>query len=381
MHPPVFRCTIKTKEITGLLVNIRNLFEKRAIKHSAIKLEVIDNKLFVYASDNATQFVAHCDVQEATDGVAIVRGEKLRELLLKIDAEYVHLSPEITQYTIHPTLLLEAGNSKSRWTCLDNGQYSLPFDRANFKSVIQIDNIAFREALDRTQHAASVESVRYYLNGINMTHKDNTLSLTATDGHRLARMGIDCHLIDQDRQVNFTISNRAARVLMDITHDRDTTLDISINENCTVAKFTLDEVEIITSGLDGIYPNVERVIPTGGKQFIKFNAQDMIKAIELIGAVDKTAIRLERALDAITIFSKNSPTGYGNTNIEIIDTNMDSLYVGYNPKYLHTLLRKIKGEHARLQFDTDDIQKKPTLVVDEADIRMIYVLMPMKVTA
>ena len=61
-----------------------------------------------------------------------------------------------------------------------------------------------KDGLKKTSYAISTDETRYVLNGINCSFKDNTLTLVATDGRRLAMV---------DHELEFLESNEIAVII------------------------------------------------------------------------------------------------------------------------------------------------------------------------
>lgn len=97
-----------------------------------------------------------------------------------------------------------------------------------------------QSAFEFVSHAAAKSDVRYYLNGVHIkSDGKGTLTLTATDGHRLAQITVDCDCPELER----IITNESVKLAI-----------ASLKAGIMPALLELPET-------GGIYPDVDRVIP------------------------------------------------------------------------------------------------------------------------
>jgi DNA polymerase-3 subunit beta len=59
-------------------------------------------------------------------------------------------------------------------------------ESAAFGPAFSVPQKVLKDLLGQVSFAMAVQDIRYYLNGILFVAEGNTLSLVATDGHRLA---------------------------------------------------------------------------------------------------------------------------------------------------------------------------------------------------
>jgi DNA polymerase-3 subunit beta len=115
-----------------------------------------------------------------------------------------------------------------------------------------------KDLLGQVSFAMAVQDIRYYLNGILFVAEGNTLSLVATDGHRLAfasaELDVDVHQAGshpaaQDRAGAAAPAERQRR--------KPPEMQFANNQ----AKFTFGGMEFVTKLVEGKFPDYNRVIP------------------------------------------------------------------------------------------------------------------------
>jgi DNA polymerase III subunit beta len=83
-------------------------------------------------------------------------------------------------------LILKGGKSRFTLQTLPAEDFPLVQEAANFGPVFSVPQKTLKELLAQVSFAMAVHDIRYYLNGILFVAEGKTLSLVATDGHRLA---------------------------------------------------------------------------------------------------------------------------------------------------------------------------------------------------
>lgn len=126
----------------------------------------------------------------------------------------------------------------------------------------------FSKALKFASHAAIKRDIRYYLLGVRLEIAGQTLTLIATDGARLAlcSLTMDCSMPDGAMTIG---NDDVKRVLSTIAKDKGSiSLRVEPSTDANAPSTLVIEAAGTTSrikGLDGVYPNVRRVIPSAGR--------------------------------------------------------------------------------------------------------------------
>ena len=121
--------------------------------------------------------------------------------------------------------------------------------------------------------AASTDEAKQMLTGINVSITSGTITQAATDGHRLSMRSYATEAGD----MAFTIPARSIRRI-----DGDVLLTIDKHQ---AAMVTADGTTIISRLLDGTYPNVQQLIPTGYKHTLTCERKQLLHALERVAVI------------------------------------------------------------------------------------------------
>ncbi|MCB2038727.1 MAG: DNA polymerase III subunit beta, partial [Ottowia sp.] len=110
-----------------------------------------------------------------------VGARKLIDILRTMPADQT-VSLESNQSKV----ILKGGKSRFTLQTLPAEDFPLVQEAASFGPAFSVPQRTLKHLLDQVAFAMAVHDIRYYLNGILFVAEGKTLSLVATDGHRLA---------------------------------------------------------------------------------------------------------------------------------------------------------------------------------------------------
>ena len=222
------------------------------------------------------------------------------------------------------------------------------------------------ELLGGTIFAASTEETRYYLQGPYLHHIDGSTLAVATDGHKLAKIGINA---DQDFPPVIIPRKTSVEAVKSFS---DGDIEVSVSE--TKIRFAAPNFTILSKVIDGSFPAYERVIPTGNKNVATINSDELRSALDRVMAAtdDRTrAVKLSIADGEVTISARAANASA--TDAVGCTLNGEACTIGFNGAYLMEILRQIEGDVSINYADAGS----PALF--RGATNALYLLMPMRV--
>lgn len=213
----------------------------------------------------------------------------------------------------------------------------------------------------------SKEETRYYLNGIAWSPGSRMM---ATDGHRLSICTYDASeadtpiLIIPRKMVGVIGSHLAGR-------------DVKVYQAYKNAlDFIAHGVTFRAKLIDGVFPDVSRVIPKSNERILSVKKAEIATAIKqavAIGSENVRCVRLMAESGKLVIAYDAAPFGKA-----VIPTSSDwpegMDTIGFNHNYISNLIDTC-GDDIRILMDTP---ASPTTILD-GDKQMVRLLMPMRV--
>lgn len=238
-----------------------------------------------------------------------------------------------------------------------------------------------RGLIDRTRFAISTEETRYYLNGIYLhageADGEAVLRAVATDGHRLAR--VEEKLPEGAAAMpGVIVPRKTVNELRKLLDEVSGNVDIGLSD--TRIQFHFDNVVLTSKLIDGTFPEYDRVIPRDNDKVLRVGKRDFAEAVGRVAAISaekQRPVKLTLSRDLLVLSASSPESGVATEELDSARVQYDAspLEIGFQARYLSDITDQISE---RVEFRFSD-GAAPTVVVDGADERALYVLMPMRV--
>jgi len=326
-----------------------------------------DNKLSLTGSDQEVEITGRCVVESGEAGETTVPARKLMEICRNLP-----VSAGIEASLQDNRLKLTSGRFSSQLATLPAVEFpSVELDAGD--SEFSIEGVRFRKILEQTGFAMAQQDVRYFFNGMLLEVTPERIRTVATNGQRLAMCTLDLAL-DLSADQRIIIPRKGVFELQRLVGESEATVQLTLSSNHL--KATLGESSLITKLIDGVYPDYERAIPTGGKNICVGDR------LEIREALSRTAILSnEMYRNVRLIFSKgnlhiqtNNPQQEEAEETVAVEYEGDQLEIGFNVEYLLDVLAAVSGE--KIRFTLSDANGA-ALVEGLEESESIYVISPM----
>jgi DNA polymerase-3 subunit beta len=345
-------------------------------------IPILSNFLFEAAGDKLSITATDLDLSLRTSCVAKVKKEGSCTVPARKLYDYVKLLPD-GEIAIK---MLE-----NHWVAIRSGRSNtkmVGMARANFPAlphfpgtdVIKIPASILRTLIAKTIFAISNEESRYTLNGALMVLKPESVTMVATDGHRLAHI--------ENTKAKFNVSGELKTLVpKKAMAELNTLLQLGEAEEVEFARddatlfFRVGPRLLTSRQLTGQFPNYEAVLPRENNKIVTVKSEDLAGAIQRVAqfADERSgAIRMRLDKNEIKISSSSTETGESEDTIETAYA-ADAVTIGFNSQYLLDFLKVANTGEVRMELK--DSQSAGQLRPDEKDedYKYRYIVMPMRI--
>ena len=232
----------------------------------------------------------------------------------------------------------------------------------------------------KTGFAIASEESRYTLNGALMVLKPESITMVATDGHRLAHIERSGEKFEGvSGELKTLIPKKAmdeSRSLLDST-DAET---IEFAKDESTLYFRIGPRLLTSRQLTGQFPNFEAVLPKDNNKSVTLPGNELGAAISRVAqfADERSrAVRLRMEKGELKLSASSTETGESEDTIET-SYQGDSLTVGFNAQYILDFLKAVGAGDVKLEFK--DAQSAGQLrPADSEDYKYRYIVMPMRI--
>jgi DNA polymerase-3 subunit beta len=249
------------------------------------------------------------------------------------------------------------------------------------ESAIPIPAQVLRNLIAKTIFAISNEESRYTLNGALMVLKPESITMVATDGHRLAHVEHGPTTLAVSGEMRVLVPKKAMSELSMLLGASDApAVDFAKDESTLF--FRIGGRLLTSRQLTGQFPNYEAVLPRDNNKSVIVHCDELSAAIQRVAQFAderSNAIRMRVDKNELKVSSSNTETGESEDSIETAYTG-DPLAIGFNSQYLLDFLKVVATGDVRFEFK--DAQSAGQLRPDEpsdSEYKYRYIVMPMRI--
>lgn len=272
-------------------------------------------------------------------------------------------------------VVVKSGSSRFTLTTLPASDYPNIEQGQNDLS-FSCEQNEIRRLIDRTSFAMAQQDVRYYLNGMLLELKPDTLRVVATDGHRLAMCTRPINIgIEGDAVKQAILPRKGVIELARLLNEPDKSVEIILGNNHIRAK---TDAFIFTSKLvDGKFPDYQRVLPNGGDKEVYGNREALKQAFaraSILSNEKYRGVRFALSSGLLTITANNPEQEEAEEKV-VVDYIGDEIEVGFNVSYLQDVTNVIDSENIKITLADNN---SSALIEEPENTDSVYVVMPMR---
>ena len=362
---------------------LKELTATQGVVERKTTIPILSNFLFEAANDRLTITATELDLSLRTSCAAKVKREGACTIPARKLYDYVKLLPD---GDISIKLL------ENHWVNIRSGRSNtkmVGMARANFPGLptfpttgmVKIPAQTLRSMIGRTIFAISNEESRYTLNGGLMVLKPESITMVATDGHRLAHIEKQGEAFEVTGENRTLIPKKAMSEVYSLLQNADIDFLEFAKDDSTLF-FRIGERLLTSRQLTGQFPNFEAVLPRDTSKSIVVRGGDLNTAIQRVAqfADERSrAIRMKLDKNELKISSSSTDSGESEDSIETAYAS-DPITIGFNSEYLIDFLKASSGGEVRLEFkDAQSAgQMRPEDGADDG-FKYRYVVMPMRI--
>ena len=271
-------------------------------------------------------------------------------------------------------LILKGGKSRFTLQTLPAEDFPLVQEAASFGPAFSVPQKVLKSLLGQVSFAMAVQDIRYYLNGILFVAEGTTLSLVATDGHRLAFASAQLDVEVPKQEV--ILPRKTVLELQRLLSDADGAIEMQFANN--QAKFSFGGMEFVTKLVEGKFPDYNRVIPKNHHNSVTLGRAPLLASLQrtAIMTSDKfKGVRLNIEPGLLRVASNNAEQEEAVDELDI-DYGGDAIEIGFNVSYLIDALANMGQDMVKI--DLADGNSSALMTIPDND-KFKYVVMPMRI--
>ncbi len=340
---------------------------------SGICIEVKNNQMILTGSDSNISIrttivpgeINNLVIKE--NGSIIIEAKYLLEIVRKMDCPSLNF--ELIDYS-----LVCISNEKGKFNL--NGIQANEYPNIDFdcpQTHISLKSGQLKAIVNQTAFACSDKDTRPVLNGVNFKAHGTNLSCSGTDSYRLARKNIE---LSESNDFDITIPNKSLVEVVRSFADDETDVDLFIDRK--KVQFVFDKTIFQTRLIDGIFPDIDRIIPSNCIATLIVDAKELSSVIDRTNFIRNEKIhliKLECSKDEVHIKTNSSEIGNSDEILTTCQYDGDDIRLSCNGTYMLEAVKAINGTKAKLEFSG---LMKPIKITNPDDDSIIMIVVPIR---
>jgi DNA polymerase-3 subunit beta len=244
---------------------------------------------------------------------------------------------------------------------------------------ITLPRAALKEMIAKTQFAITGEDTRYFLNGALLVLRPESMSLVATDAHRLALVVVEREpQVKGADEIKTILPKKTLGELARLLSEGDSDIEYERGENHLF--FNVGGRRLISRMIDGQFPAYERVIPKGNDKRVEFERDRLTSAVRRVALLSNERSRVVKFLvepGTVEVTSSSPDVGEARESLSV-DYSGPALQICFNAQYVLDFLLAVATDVVALELK-DEVSQAVMTPVGAEGYEYTYVIMPMRV--
>ena len=335
-----------------------------------VLIEANGNAVRLLATDLEVALRSECPASVGKSGSLTLPAKKLYEIVKALPETDVRIVEDKNGVKV------AADRFDSRMQTLPREDFPTLPD-ATGKGRASLPRNALKEMVAKTQFAITGEDTRYFLNGAKFVITPDSLTLVATDGHRLALVEVG-HKSGVAQEIGVILPKKTLLELGKLLVEGEGDVFFESGENHLF--FDVGGRMLISRMIDGQFPAYERVIPKGNDKHIEFERERLtnaVKRVALLSNERSRAVKLEIGKGKVEVTSSSSEFGEAREELPV-DYAGASMKISFNAQYVLDFLNVVETDVVMLSLK-DEVSQAVMKPVGAQGYDYTYVIMPMRI--
>src|SRR5438874_3975258 len=338
-----------------------------------VLMEAKGDEVRFLATDLEVGLRSRCNAAVAKSGALTLPAKKFYEIIKSLPETDVRIAED-------------KGGVKVAADRFDSRMQTLP--REDFPTLPEsggapsatLPRAALKEMVAKTQFAITGEDTRYFLNGALFVLRPETMSLVATDGHRLALVTVprDGKAKTDSDEIKAILPKKTLGELARLLAEGEEDIKYERGENHLF--FDVGGRLLISRMIDGQFPAYERVIPKGNDKRIEFERDRLtnaVKRVALLSNERSRAVKIQIDKGKVDVTASSPDLGEA-TETLTVEYAGGPMQICFNAQYVLDFLSAVSTDVVSLDLK-DEVSQAVMKPVGAEAYEYTYVIMPMRV--
>ena len=335
-----------------------------------VLMEAKGNQVELLATDLEVGLRSRCEASVSKGGALTLPAKKLYEIVKALPDTDVRIEQDSSSVTV------AADRFDSKMQTLPREDFPTVPD-ATGQGLLALSGSVLRSMIARTQFAITGEDTRYFLNGAQLVLKGESMTLVATDGHRLALVSVPRPGTAAEAETKVILPKKT---LMELAKLLDGDVEVRYEHGENHLFFHVGDRLLISRKIDGQFPAYERVIPRGNDKRVEFERDRLTNAIKRVALLSNERSRaVKLAIDKGKVEVTSSSPEFGEAREQLsVEYAGPPLQICFNAQYVLDFVNVVETDGVALELK-DEVSQAVMRPIGAEGYDYTYVIMPMRI--
>jgi len=367
--------TLKKFDLLQELTLIQGVVERKTTIPvlANVLLNAVDERLGIVATDLEIGLKTHCEAKVSASGTVTLPAKRLFEIVRALPDKEIRFRKGDGQW-----MNLTCGASRFRIAGLPEEDFpKLPDPKG---ARLRIPAGVLSQLIGRTIYAISAEDSKYTFSGALLFVKPGSVTMVATDGHRLSYVEKKGVAEDVAEEMKVLIPRKAMAELQRMLSETTDGTEVIFSRDESHLFFDLGDRLLVSRVLSGQFPNWEAVLPRSNERTFTIGRDEIASAVRRVAilADDRSkTVRFGLKKGVLEIAASHSDLGDADETLAI-DYDQEEFQIGFNYQYLLDFLSTLPETRVSFEFkDGESATQLRGMPGEEFASR--YIVMPMRI--
>jgi DNA polymerase-3 subunit beta len=310
---------------------------------SNLLIETQDNKVRVSATDLDISIISLLECDVAKQGSITVAAKRFHEIIRELPGEDVDLEVDGNRISI------TCARASFRMMGMEKEQFPKIADLGKHDRMT-MSSEALEKMIRRSIYSVAKDDTRPVLSGVLWELSADGMGMVGTDGHRLARMGIEGDFGIKE-ETGVIIPPKALNQVLRLISAEE---EVGIAIDKAFVGFFVGDTTVYTRRIEGTFPNYKQVIPKNNENLLVVDRGDLMSAAKRVSllADSKThKVKMHLSKDRVKLTASTPDLGEAEEELPASYTGEDMI-IGYNASYILDVLKTTESEEVKFELGT-----------------------------
>jgi len=336
-----------------------------------VLMDASEGEVRFLATDLEVGLRSKCAATVSKPGSLTLPAKKLYEIVKALPDTDIRISQDKSGVKV------AADRFDSRMQTLPKEDFpSLP--QGGGTTTATLSSSALKEMVSKTQFAITGEDTRFFLNGAQFVLRPESMSLVATDGHRLALVTVKREGAKDAEENKAILPKKTLGELGRLLSEGDGDITYERGENHMF--FEVGGRTLISRMIDGQFPAYERVIPKSNDKHIEFERDRLtnaVKRVALLANERSRSVKFQIDKGKVDVTSSSPELGEAHETLPV-EYSGAAMQICFNAQYVLDFLSAVTTDVVALELK-DEVSQAVMMPVGAEGYDYTYVIMPMRV--